>query len=776
MDRPETPLLYEFGDFRLDPTQRRLLLKADGRALPVTSRAFDTLLYFVEHPGELLEKTTLLKAIWPNTIVEENNLNQNITVLRRVLGEVPGEHRFIVTVPGRGFRFVAVVRTLREASAHPPELSEPAASTPLLRPEYADPPARGRTIKARGWIVTWGIASVALAVIGGRLLWFLASPSAEQASTGAAKSSSLPALSAPPTPMVVLPPAGKFRVAILPFENLSPDPENAFFADGLHEEILSTIAQRLPSVEVVSRTTMMSYRQNPPKPIATVARELNASHLIEGSVRREANKVRLTLQLIDARTDRHMWSRNYDRTLSSALTLQSEVAGEVGSQLSVQLAGGVLDDPTFTTHSPEAYDAYLRARVAMQSTYMFSSNLDEWQGVMRALDSVVAHDPNFTPARVERMLVALRMFVASYDTSEERLRQVHDDLAAAQRLAAYHPWVLLAQADYRFHVELDPVRALESVRAAQSIGIADNRALELLASMLFLLGRVNEALPIFEQASTLDPHNPMLFGLWAQGLWDLHKPADALRVLDNAIALHAPLQDSRGQLLFAFTGQTQPLRRGVDQMASMVDPGSRLTMDFDVMRFEHRYAELRQLLAAAKPEVVRLEPNPSAMGLAPTALYRGWTDLLLGDLAAAASEGKTVVRFATDQKQTKWNRTILRALLAEGNALQGNRSAAVTAAREVLALTPRSQDPYSWAHFAAPSAARVLAWSGSKDEAAALLDELADTIPSDGPAKITRDPLYNMPLADNDRYRRVRERLEARIRETTQQLSAALAH
>jgi TolB-like protein len=110
---------YEFGDFSLDVGRRVLQLKAAGRALPLTAKAFEMLVYLVEHPGELLDKSHLLKALWPNTVVEENNLNQNISLLRRVLGECPGEYRFIVTVPGRGYRFIADVRTVKEAATCP---------------------------------------------------------------------------------------------------------------------------------------------------------------------------------------------------------------------------------------------------------------------------------------------------------------------------------------------------------------------------------------------------------------------------------------------------------------------------------------------------------------------------------------------------------------------------------------------------------------------------------------------------------------------------------
>src|SRR5688572_9537224 len=126
---------YEFGDFRLDAAQRVLLLKSGARALPLTSRAFDTLLYLVEHPGQLLSKATLMKAVWPDVVVEENSLNQNISLLRRVLGESPGEYHFIVTVPGRGYRFVAEVRTINESTDEAPHNGHAPTTVETLRPK-----------------------------------------------------------------------------------------------------------------------------------------------------------------------------------------------------------------------------------------------------------------------------------------------------------------------------------------------------------------------------------------------------------------------------------------------------------------------------------------------------------------------------------------------------------------------------------------------------------------------------------------------------------------
>ncbi len=131
---------YDFGEFRLDPQQRLLMLSADGRAIPLAPKAFEMLLFLVESRGELLGKNTLMKAVWPNIVVEENSLNQTVSAIRRSLGERPGEHRFIVTEPGRGYRFVADVRVA--PAAVKTESPVPPAPSPAIQP---------RTTSATAW-------------------------------------------------------------------------------------------------------------------------------------------------------------------------------------------------------------------------------------------------------------------------------------------------------------------------------------------------------------------------------------------------------------------------------------------------------------------------------------------------------------------------------------------------------------------------------------------------------------------------------------------------
>ncbi len=298
-EKEETDV-YVFGGFSLE-RRRRLLFRADGQAVHLNPRAFDTLLYLAEHPNQLIDKRTLMKAVWPNAVVEENNLNQQIAAVRRALGEAPSEHRFVVTVQGRGFQFVPPVTT---------------AAAP-----------RSPVVQSRTTGMSWAFGVTGLVLVAG-LSWFVTHLPAHGAS---------PAVRASSTPSAAVAPLRVLRLAVLPFENLSGDPANAFFADGLNAEIESTIAERVPGIEVISRATMMHYRADAPKPLAIVARELGASHLMEGSVKREADKIHLALQLIDAGTDNQVWSRSYDSTVADASALESQVADEVAQLLTAKL-------------------------------------------------------------------------------------------------------------------------------------------------------------------------------------------------------------------------------------------------------------------------------------------------------------------------------------------------------------------------------------------------------------------------------------------------------
>lgn len=758
---PARLLAYEFGDFRVDVRQRLLLLRADGRALPLNSRAFDTLLFFLEHPGELLDKPTLMAAIWPKVVVEENNLNQHISALRRVLGERPEEHKFLVTVPGRGYRFVASVRAVFDAE--PLDAKRDAAlEGPGYDPTAGKPRKREMVWGSRKPEMVWGLRKpemfwglVATGIlVAACLLWF-----GYRLSSGRADSTAKPI-------SIVVAPVTKPRLAILPFENLSPDPNNAFFADGLHEEIVSTIAEEVPGVEVISRTTMMSYRSTPPKPLPTVARELGATHLIEGSVRRDANKIRLTLQLIDARTDGHIWSARYDRTLADTLALELQVAEQIAGQLPAQLAHAARE-PAEPIRDTKAFDLYLKALLAQRT---FEGDPQAFQHIEELLAGVIARQPGFARAYAQRAIARTIVFITSQDTSEAFVNRIRVDLSTARRLAPKDP-VVLAATGFLLMSENNTTGALDAYAAAEAAGITQAELLAAKAQLLLRRSRIAELNTTVRRMLALDPGDPIVINQAAYHLYRAQQPVDALRAA-------AYMRDSfpewyeamRSYFLMDFVGRTEALRAYLERYAPSNGPvwnGLTMVEYFDLLRYEHRYADLRALLNRVPVEsgLWFFGPDYGPVGPTPIALLRGWTDLLLAEPASAARNGVAVLQFVQQQIRTNWNAVYLDSLAAAGYLFVGDCARARTAGRSSLMGVSREDNAVIW-NTTAKSVARVGAWCGDTEDAIALLRQLSQSRPGIGPAAIARDPLFTVPLGQVPAYQALTGQLERTIRET----------
>jgi TolB-like protein/DNA-binding winged helix-turn-helix (wHTH) protein/Tfp pilus assembly protein PilF len=303
-------LIYEFGEFRLDALRRVLSSRNDGQPLQVAGKVFDTLLYMVEHVGQVLDKRTLLGAIWPDVVVEEGNLTQTIHTLRRVLGETPDEHRFIVTVPGRGYRFVAEVST--------------------CTPEEATPAPR-RSLAV-------GVALTLIALAG--IVVFLL-----RGHDG--------------TNRVAPANAAKPSIAVLPFVDMSEGQDQAYFAEGLSEEILNLLAQST-TLQVTARTSSFSFKGRSVD-IPTIAATLNVTHVLEGSVRKSGNRVRITAQLVEGESSVHAWSQTYDRDATDIFGVQDDIAGAVAEALQARLSGERAPS-SGQTRNAVAFERYLQGR------------------------------------------------------------------------------------------------------------------------------------------------------------------------------------------------------------------------------------------------------------------------------------------------------------------------------------------------------------------------------------------------------------------------------
>ena len=548
---------------------------------------------------------------------------------------------------------------------------------------------------------------------------------------------------------------------MLPFENLSPDPANAFFTDGMHEEILSTIANRASNLEVISRTTMMMYRATP-KSVSEIARELGVTHVLEGSVRREGQTVRLTLQLIDARNDAHLWSKNFDGQLSNAMALQSAIAQDVSAQLAVRLSGNIAELPA--PASPEAYDLYLKASLAMQTIYARRSAREQARA-LDLLDRAIVLDGEFAAAYLERARVRMYKFTGSQDVSESNLAGVRADLAVARRMMGDSPPLVVTEALYAQLVDFDGARALRSLEVAATRNPNSSEVFHYLARSLSSAGRVDEASSHYQRAAELDPGNPTIAGDWATHLKMARHVQEALR-RSREFEARYPGLTTYGWRLFGFTAQLERASSEAARLESVGDPEAQLAVQFELLRFSQRFGELGPLVEQSGFKTI---PQASfggltipAIGRKPVAELHGWAKLLEKDAAEAARDGRAMLEFVRREPVTKWNGWYLRMLAAEGALFIGDKPKAAVEARAALAMAPEHVHP-GIQRYGRALAARILAWAGAGDAAVDLLEQLSTQYPMIGPAEITRDPLYAVPLAGNARYQVLERKLEAEI-------------
>ena len=493
--------------------------------------------------------------------------------------------------------------------------------------------------------------------------------------------------------------------------------------------------------------------------------------MLEGSVRREGDHVRLTLQLIDARTDDHIWSENFDRTLASAMTLQSEVAAEVASQLSVRLASGAR--AVAPTTDPEAYDLYLKARLVRKQLNPVAL-LADFQRIESLLSRAVARDPDFGIAYVERANHGLSAYLGA-EARENRLRQARADLDAAGRLIPGDATLKATEVLYRHIMGTD--RTVAPIIEATAQGGIDPLSLYFLAVALAQARRFDESLALIERWVPLDPANLWLLRLYAVELDRVRKPQEALRIYDlvNARADSDFYAAARAYTLFACTGKIKEFRAAIDRQKAIVSADVNIGREYDALRFERRYADLKRLLGESLLETISRNWDYRRFlgaGGQPVAEMRGWTALLLGDAASAAAEGRALTSFIAAAPKLPTNGWYLCSLGAEALLFAGDKTAASKTARACLALAPRSQDTLAWRAVAA-MAAGVFAWAGAPDDAMDLLEQLATVKAGLGPAEITRDPIFAVPLADNARYQALKAKLEAEMAATAKELGVA---
>jgi TolB-like protein/DNA-binding winged helix-turn-helix (wHTH) protein/Flp pilus assembly protein TadD len=326
---------FRFGVFELDLGAGEL--RKNGLRVRLQEQPFLVLATLLERPGEVVSREELQKKLWPaDTFVDfDHGLNKAINKVRDVLGDSAESPRFVETIARRGYRFLAEVKAVDTTPVRRPELpTQPQLGvTAHDRPDHASKFAKRNYLRPS---LTWKISVFALLV----LIAFLGTWTFRSRNHG---------------PSVI------HSLAVLPLESLSSDASQDYFADGMTDELISDLGQ-ISSLRVISRTSVMTYK-HVRKPLPQIARELNVDAVVEGTVLRSGDRVRITAQLIEASTDKHLWSQSYEGELRDTLALQNKVARAIADQIRVNLnpqEQAALKKVTVV--DPEAYESYLKGR------------------------------------------------------------------------------------------------------------------------------------------------------------------------------------------------------------------------------------------------------------------------------------------------------------------------------------------------------------------------------------------------------------------------------
>jgi TolB-like protein/DNA-binding winged helix-turn-helix (wHTH) protein len=531
--------MYEFGVFLLDPEERTL--SCEGMALALTPKAFDILLYLVRNPGRTLTKDELLRQIWPDAFVEEGNLCVNISTIRKVLGERAQERRYIETVSGRGYRFVAEVRKVarqqEDGNAIAQDDSKPlelvTIEEPGDRPTVTDRNERENSYQTRllyGWLRSGGVLRVAMPAL---LLFLVVLPiwahfrhvKAQKVSTSAISPS----------------------IAVLPFTDLSLAKDQEYLSDGLAEELTTELA-KVPDLKVAARSSAFQFKGRN-EDARSIGKKLGVANLLGGSVQREGDRVRIRVELTQADQGIELWSETYDRNIGEIFSVQDEIARAATNTLRVKLFGRSDSAKAHATNQ-EAYEAYLKGQ------YFFGRG-DSKTDLDKALaysNKAIQADPNYAPAWALRSRVWNLLADFGFTDMARGYSQGRED---AERAIVLNPDLAagyLALGWIQMNYDWDWSSAEASLRKAADLEPGGTDVLYCRSLLYEFRGDLAEAIATQEQAISLDPLRARSYSLLGYQLYFAGKYDEGDAALAKALELNPQKEQdhiTRGELLLA---------------------------------------------------------------------------------------------------------------------------------------------------------------------------------------------------------------------------------
>ena len=483
-------------------------------------------------------------------------------------------------------------------------------------------------------------------------------------------------------------------IAVLPFENLSRDPDNAFFADGIQEEILTRLA-KIADLRVISRTSTQPY-QSKPRNLSKIAKQLGVANIVEGSVQRAADQVRVNVQLINAQTDSHLWAESYDRKLTDILGVESEIAKGIAESLRARLTGREQQAlAAKSTNNPEAYDAYLRG-VAFEARSLFTATDLLWKAI-GFYEHAVQLDPNFSLAWARLSRAHSLTYFTRADTGAARRDAAKNALDHAQKLEPNSPETKLALGYYQYWVVRDYGLAKSTFQLVGKMLPRNTDVSKAVGLVAQREGNWSESVASWEEALALDPRNTELLSNAALAYTRLRQFPAALKLYDRALdivpndpelmALKAGVYQGQGNLAQA--------ARVLSTIGAQTPSEGAFAIKMVQLRLERNHSEAIRLLQTRQHEM----RFGSEIEKCDTQMMLSLAQRIVGDSAGAKRNAEQTRNTLGQLWKNQPDNASLAAMLSVANAVLGEKDAALKEAERAIMLLPSAKDRVSGPDF-----------------------------------------------------------------------------
>ena len=542
-------------------------------------------------------------------------------------------------------------------------------------------------------------------------------------------------------------------IAVLPFASLSDDKNDAYFADGVQDQILTNLA-KVSDLRVISHTSVRQYKTGAERNMREIGRQLGVAYIVEGTVQRARDRLRINAQLIDARSDAHVWGESYDRTAADLFAIQSELAQSIVTQLKAKLSpeqkAQIEERPT---QDLDAFELYLQAKPSVDAYINATDVRAALLQALKSLNDAIKRDPNFVSAYCYVARANDLLYFFDLDPTPERISLAENAVNTALKLRPDSAEAHFARADFLFRCLRDYDRALEELAIARP-GLPNSTPFFILSG--YINRRRNhfpEAERDFSTAFALDPRNPNAYNLLADTYVLERRFPEAVRVYDNVLASGetAPIvYFRRAGCVLSGTGNSGPMREVLEKYPEMEFAGGQTPFRIWMAMIDRDYPKAEQFLTDSPRQDFQ---DADFSFYFPKSWYQGMIARANGDPARATEAFRECRDILAQRLVVKPEHARTIAVLAQADASLGQKDLAIQEAQHAIDLMPVSRDIYDGA-LVLEGLAQVYTWTGERDRAIELVEKLVSMPGYTNYARLKMHPLW-APLRGDPHFEKI---------------------